>query len=164
MWVKSEYAGELAVLSAWLCALLPWGISVASEGSVRLIRFHFLYLFVQFLTGSDFVPDTFVMVWEAPGYPANPETAFGYQLWLLAGVVLTVALALSVAYYHHDEELEERSPVDPVRAMGGLLVGAAIPLTATTYFLTVGFRGLTVPIGVVFMYVLGALLLVVERT
>jgi len=166
MWVRSEYAGELAVLSAWLCALLPWSVSYASQGGLRLYRIHFLYLFFQFIPGVDFGQyDTpYLLVHRAPGFPDNASVAFGYQLWILATAVFTVALALSAVYYVYDERLEAESPVDPVRLMGALLILSAVPLTASTYLLLTGFAGITVPIGILFMYLLGGLLLVVERT
>lgn len=166
MWVRSEYAGELAVLSTWLCALLPWSVSYASGGGDRLIRVYFLYVLFQFAPGSVFASfiDNAILVVEAPSFPNAPATALGFQLWLLGALVFTAALAVSVLYYRDEDRLEERSPVDPVRAIGGLLVAAAVPLTGAAYFVSTGGIGTAVPIGVVFMYALGGLLLVVERT
>jgi hypothetical protein len=40
----SEYAGDLALLSAWLYALLTWSVSDATPGDVRVFRIHFPYL------------------------------------------------------------------------------------------------------------------------
>lgn len=166
MWVRSEYAGEFAVLSAWLCALLPWTVNYASRDGVMLFRIHFVYLFLQFVPGIDlgdgYVP--WVFVHDGPGFPDNATVVFGYQLWVLGAALFTLPLVLSVVYYVYDDRLEERSPVDPVRVMGGLLVAAAVPLTGATYFLATGLVGYTVPVGVLFMYVLGGLLLVAERT
>lgn len=166
MWVRSEYAGEFAVLSAWLCALLPWSLNVARGEGVWLFRIHFVYLFFQFVPGIDlgegYVP--WVFVHEGAGFPDGGPAVVGYQLWIVGAAVFTLALALSVAYYVYDDRLEERSPVDPVRAMGGLLVAAAVPLAVATYYLASGLVGYTVPVGTLFMFVLGGLLLVVERT
>jgi uncharacterized protein (TIGR04206 family) len=166
MWVRSEYAGELAVLSAWLCALLPWSVSYASQGSDRLVRIHFLYAFFQFAPGSGLANflDTTVLLPEAVSFADNASVSFGYQLWALGAIVVTGALALSVTYYRLDIRLERRSPVDPVRVMGLLLVAAAVPLAAATYFVHSGSVGVTIPVGVPFTLVLGGLLLVVERT
>ena len=47
--------------------------------------------------------------------------------------------------------------------MGGLLLATALPLTVATYYVNVGLSDITVPVGVVFMYLFGGLLLVVER-
>ena len=164
MWVRSEYAVELAVLSAWVCALLPWSVSYASQEGLRLFRIHFVYLFFQFVPGVDLGDMPFRFVHDAPGFAANETTAFGYQLWLLGAAVLSLALALSFVYYVYDDRLEARSPVDPVRLMGGLLVASAVLYTGATFFVSSGFVGITVPVGVVFMYVLGGTLLFVERT
>lgn len=166
MWVRSEYAGELAVLSAWLCALLPWSVSYASQGGLRLFRIHFVVAFFQFIPGVDFgeFATPYVFVWEAPGFPDDAAVAFGYQLWILAAAVMALTLVFSVVYYVYDERLEARSPVDPVRVMGGLLCLCAIGFSGSTYFLWTRFIGTTVPVGVVFMFVLGGLLLIVERT
>jgi hypothetical protein len=235
MWVRSEYAGEFAVLSAWLCALSPWSVSYVSRSGLRLFRVHFVYVFLQFFPDADLGEglDPYVLVQDGaqfppglavdPAYrlwfgaalvagmaalcwivvgvyvdrderlPVGPEavtgalaaatalalagagyylgsgvaasspTAFGYAAWLASAVVFTFALALSVAYYVYDERLEAASPVDPVRVMGGLLLATALPLTVATYYVSVGFSGITVPVGVVFMYLFGGLLLVVDR-
>ncbi len=164
MWVRSEYAGELAVLSAWLCALLPWGITYTAGGGARLVRMHFIYGFLQFTSGLGGVAAPYVLVYDAPGFPGEGGVAFGYQLWLVTAIVFSGAIVLSVLYYVYDERLESRSPVDPVRLMGGLLVLSAIGLSAATYVLVTHAAGWTIPIGVPFLYVLGGLLLVVERT
>jgi uncharacterized protein (TIGR04206 family) len=166
MWVRSEYAGELAVLSAWLCALLPWSLTYFSGGGVRWIRVHFAVAYFQFAPGSGLAGllDTAVVATDAARFANDESAAFGYELWLFGLAVLALAVALSLAYYRLDERLEELSPVDPVRVMGGLLVAAAVPLAAATYLAHTGLVGFTVPVGVVFMFVLGGLLLVVERT
>lgn len=165
MWVRSEYAGELAVLSTWLCALLPWSVSHATFGELQLFRIHFLVVFLQFVPGVDLGEglDPFVLVHDAPGFPESATVAMGYRLWLAAAAVFALLLVWSFVYYAFDERLEERSPLDPVRVTGGLLLAAALPLTASTYYVAVGVPGITVPVGVVFMYVFGGLLLAVDR-
>ena len=166
MWVRSEYAGELAVLSAWLCALLPWSVSYATPGGVRVFRIHFLYVLFQFVPGVDLGqgPVPFVPVVDGAAFANDDAVAVAYRLWLLAALVFALVLAWSVAYYVTDDRLEARSPLDPVRVMGALLVLTALPLSAATYYLVVALPALTVPVGVVFMYLFGGLLLVVDRT
>ncbi len=52
MWVRSEYAGELAVLSAWVSVLLPWNVSWKTvehaafpvDSTVVFLRFAFVEL------------------------------------------------------------------------------------------------------------------------
>lgn len=166
MWVRSEYAGELAVLLAWLSALLPWSVSYAGLGERHLFRVHFIAGFVQFVPGVDLgrAIQTGVFVHDAPGFPEEATVSLGYRVWLLAAGVFALVLAWSVLYYAVDDRLEVQSPVDPVRVMGVLLLLTALPLTAATYYLAVGFIGVTVPVGVAFMYLFGGLLLVVDRT
>lgn len=166
MWVRSEYAGELAVLSAWLCALLPWSVSYATPGDVEVFRIHFPYLIFQFVPGVDLGqgPAPFVLVVDGAAVANDAAVAFAYRQWLLAAVLFALVLAWSVAYYVTDERLEARSPLDPVRVMGALLVLSALPLSAATYYLVVALPALTVPVGVVSMYLFGGLLLVVDRT
>lgn len=166
MWVRSEYAGELAVLSAWMCALLPWSVLYASRDGARLIRGHFVYVFFQFAPGSGMegLIQNVVLIGGGRTFGANEAVAFGYRLWVLGAFVMTLAVLLSFVYYLYDQALEERSPVDPVRVMGALLVTAGIPFAGATYFVHTGGLGVTVPVGVPFMFVLGGLLLIVERT
>ena len=38
-WVKAEYAGELAVVSAWIAALVPWSLSVQPAGPFGSLLF-----------------------------------------------------------------------------------------------------------------------------
>lgn len=162
MWVRSEYAGELAVLSAWLCSLMPWVVTYVPQGTQ--IRIHFGYFFVQFTPTLAQFRAFSVFVHEAPAGAATEATATAYQLWGVGAVLLTLALALSVVYYVYEERLEAESPVDPVRLMGGLLVGAGVPLAVACYYLWVGLAIFTVPLGAFFMFFLGGTLLLVERT
>jgi hypothetical protein len=162
MWVRSEYAGELAVLSAWLCSLMPWVVTYIPAGTQ--IRIHFPYVFVQFTPALANFRAFSVFVHEGPGGAAAEATATAYQLWGVGAVVLTLALALSIVYYVYEERLEAKAPVDPVRVMGVLLVGAGVPLAVGCYYLWVGLAVFTIPVGVLFMFFLGGSLLAVERT
>lgn len=51
-WVESEYAGELAVVAAWIAALLPWNLSYQSAappvgGTIYTARFGLLGLQIR---------------------------------------------------------------------------------------------------------------------
>lgn len=48
VWVKSESAGELAVLSTWLVGLAPWSVSIFGEGGFTVTA---SALFVQYFPG-----------------------------------------------------------------------------------------------------------------
>jgi uncharacterized protein (TIGR04206 family) len=165
VWVRSEYAGEFAVLSAWVSALIPWSVSLASQGGVTLVVVRFPLLLLQFVLGARLRggEQPFLPVWSAYAFPASEAVARAYLVWLGGAAVVGLALLLSVLYYATEERLEARLPVDPVRLMGGLLLAAALVLTVATVMLWQSFLGRAVPVGVPFLYALGYLLLVVER-
>jgi uncharacterized protein (TIGR04206 family) len=164
VWVRSEYAGEFAVLSAWLSALLPWSVSFAQAGPFTLVVLRFPLFLFQFTLNLQ-LPN------EQPfqtvvGAVALESGAVGraYTVWLVGAGVFVLALALSVVYYAFDERLEARSPIDPVRLMAVLLLATGLVLGLSTALLFASFAGGAIPVGVVFLLVLGYLLLVVERT
>lgn len=69
MWVRSEYANELAVLSAWLAVLMPWNVTrhertdnlsllggllnADAESKITFIRFPFLEIQLRRAGGAD---------------------------------------------------------------------------------------------------------------
>jgi uncharacterized protein (TIGR04206 family) len=165
VWVRSEYAGAFAVLSAWVSALLPWSVSFASQGGVSLVVIRFPLLMLQFLLGAQLAgaERPLLPVWSAYRFPGSEAVARAYLVWLAGGAVIGLALLLSVAYYTDEQGLEARLPIDPVRLMGGLLLAAALVLTAATVMLWRSYLGGSVPVGVVFLYAFGYLLLTVER-
>ncbi|MES3517330.1 MAG: hypothetical protein PPP58_06675 [Natronomonas sp.] len=168
MLVRSEYAGELAVLSAWICALCPWSVTVAPnlfDDGVHLLRVHFTFGFAQLVFGGNPEGVTrFASAIAAPGLEIDPVITLGYSLAGIGAVVTGVAFASSIVYYVFDERLEAASPIDPARGMGGILIAAAVCFTAATAVLFDALIGTIVPVGVLFMYVLGAVLLTVDRS
>lgn len=165
VWVRSEYAGEFAVLSAWVSALVPWSVSVASQGGISLVVLRFPLLMFQFVLGAQLGGGErpLLPVWSAYAFPASEAVARAYLVWLGGAAVFGLALLLSVVYYAADDRLEARLPVDPVRLMGGLLLLTALLLSAATVMLWGSFLGGSVPVGVLFLYAFGYLLLRVER-
>jgi uncharacterized protein (TIGR04206 family) len=165
VWVRSEYAGELAVLSVWANTVIPWGVSVAPVGSGNFVVIRFQFFLVQFLLGVQLEGATEEPFLTVPGAVAfeSGATREAYLVWAVAAAVFAVAFLLSVAYYRLDERLEAASPVDPVRLLGALLVVTGLVEAAAAYRLWESYPGTTVPVGVVFCLVLGGLLLVVER-
>jgi len=166
VWVRSEYAGELAVLSAWLAALVPWNVTYSPNvagGSLLFVRFPFLqvrYAFGVPLARAVDVSDPL----SAAAFQAGSSIQVAYQAWIVGAAVLAVAVGLSLLYYRREAAVEA-GPVDPVRLMGALLTLGAVTLAAATYLLaTRGFPGIPIPVGVVVTLVLGAVLLRVERT
>jgi uncharacterized protein (TIGR04206 family) len=163
VWVRSEYAGELAVLSAWISALLPWSVSFIQGESLQIVVIRFLPFRFQFLYGLELAGEQpFLWVWQTPGF--NGPSAL-YQMswsWIAGAAVYLVPLGLSVAYYGAEQRVEDL-PVDPVRLMGGLLGLSALVMTVATAFLYLG-QSSSVPFGVLFMWLFAYLLLRVERT
>jgi len=165
-WVRSEYAGELAVLLTWVSALLPWSVSLArisADITFAVVRFpFFLFQFVYGvqLTGAE---RPFLTVVDAPAFPGESGVVLAYQVWLVGAFAFALAFLYSVAYYL-DEERIESGPVDPVRVLGAALVLSAVVLSASTWLLWQHFTGLSVPVGVLFLSLFGAVLLTVERT
>jgi hypothetical protein len=165
MWVRSEYAGELAVVSAWLTVLLPWNVSYVGsvlDGAALFVRFPFFQ--IRVLLGTAFGPPLqFLTAWEALAFQRGNPIELAHQVWVAGAVIVALALVLSVVYYLAEDELET-APVDPVRLMGGLLAAAGIVLGAAVVLqYTRGFGGVPVPLGVVLTLALSGSLLRVER-
>ncbi|MFC7227519.1 TIGR04206 family protein [Salinirubellus salinus] len=163
VWVRSEYAGEFAVLSAWLSALLPWSVSFAQAGPVTLVVLRFpLFLFQFTLNLSLEGEQPFQTVLRAVARESGAVQR-AYTVWLVGAGVFVLALVLSVGYYALDERLEARLAIDPVRLMAVLLLATGLVLGLASVLVVSSYVGLTVPIGVFFLLALGYLLLVVER-
>jgi len=168
MWVKSEYSGALAVVSTWLCALLPWSVTLFREELdpgvevvavwLRFLPGRFLYLF-----GVGFSEDSpYRWVWEVPGFVATRGETLASYVWLGGTAVFATAFAVSLLYYAR-ESWVETWPVDPVRLLGGLLVLTGLVLAAAVVILWRFQGGIVLPVGVLFQFVFGVLLLQVER-
>jgi hypothetical protein len=177
VWVKSEYAEELAVVSAWLSALVPWSISV-SIGEIQggsLIEFHFPFLLLRVLLGIDVPgPNPLIMPpWEAIGYYSDAPGPLPFAVWTVGAAVVGIAVLLSLAMYVFEDRFRTARR-DPVRIMGGLLLVAAVLHTVASGLLQFGalpiaglatdaFPGILLPVGVVFQFAFAYTLLRVER-
>jgi hypothetical protein len=165
MWVRSEYAGELAVLLTWLSAFIPWNVSYASNAtgqSLLFVRFPLLqvrYVFGIPLARGVVVSDPL----SALAFQRGNPVAAAYEVWALGAAVFAAALVVSVVYYRK-ESWAESGPVDPVRLLGALLLGTGLVFAGATYLLlSRGFSGLPIPLGVVFLLLFGGVLLTVDR-
>jgi len=165
VWVRSEYAGELAVLSAWLAALVPWNVTYSpgvAGGSLLFVRFPFFqvrYTFgVPFARGVDLRDPL-----SAVAFQSGQSLQVAYETWVAGAGVLALAVLLSLAYYAREESVERGLPVDPVRLMGGLLGLAGVVFLAANVLLTRGFPGVPLPVGALFCLVFGGVLLTVDR-
>lgn len=179
VWVKAELAEELAVVAAWLSALVPWSVSVAlgSIGGATLVEVRFPFVLVRYLfglqlEGSDRVQNPLLETpFGAAEYYAESPGAFPYEIWIVAAGILLLAVVLSLLLYFFEAELAESS-VDPVRLMGALILLAAILLTVSSAVLELGldsfaqtdsYPGTVIPIGVLLQYAFAYVLLRVER-
>ncbi|MFD1587605.1 hypothetical protein ACFR9U_11460 [Halorientalis brevis] len=177
VWVKSELAEELAVVAAWLSALIPWSISVSlgelAGGS--LVEFHFPFFLVRFLFGLEVpAPNPLVLLpWEAVAFYGDAPGPLPFMVWTVGAAVVALAVVLSVGMYVFEARFQ-RASLDPVRVMGGLLLAAAILHTAASALLQFGalpvdsvpsdsFPGILIPIGVVFQFAFAYVLLRVDR-
>lgn len=166
VWVRSEYAEELAVVLAWLSALLPWNVAfsdLGDAGDLLFVRFPLVQ--VRYTYGVPLAEGVLVHhPLAAIDYQQGQSVAVAYRVWALGALLVAAALALSFALYLREERVAAAS-FDSVRAMGGLLGGAAVVLTVATVLLwTNGLPAIHVPLGVVLLYVFGGVLLTVERT
>jgi hypothetical protein len=166
VWVRSEYAGELAVVSAWLAALVPWNVTYASipgYGSAIYLRYPFLE--VQYLVGWA-IDDRSFFLHSIPAAVSNQAGQVVYDAYLAWGAgsaLIGGAVLVSIVYYFAEDRVEN-GPVDPVRLIGGLLAAAGAVLLVTTYLLvTLGVPGLPLPVGALLLVALGTVLLGADR-
>jgi uncharacterized protein (TIGR04206 family) len=165
VWVRSEYAGELAVVVTWLAALIPWNVTYSSGisgGSVLFVRFPFFQ--VRYAFGA--TPARRIALTDplsAIAFQQGQTIQVAYQAWAVGAAVLAVGVVVATLYYR-DEERLEAGPADPVRVLGGILgLSGAVLAVATSLLFTRGFPGVPVPVGVVFLLIFGGLLLTVDQ-
>ncbi|MFC7077598.1 TIGR04206 family protein [Haloarcula halophila] len=165
VWVKSEYAGELAVLSTWLVGLAPWSVSTFSVSGLTVAAFRFLPFRVQYIFGGT-VPGErpFLWMWEIGSFQQSTELVLAGQLGTAAFLVYLVPFWLSLYYYYEEERVAAVLPVDPVRLFAALLgLVGVLSLAASALFVRY-FAGFTVPVGSILALVFAYLLATVDRT
>lgn len=175
VWVRSEYAEELAVVFAGLSALLPWSISFADFGELGSIFFVRFPLFqVRYSFGMPFFEAVAVLdpysslagrgttdVVAAIRGTDGITMASGYAIWVLGAVVIALALLLALGMYVEWAPLLE---LPTVSAMGILLIvgGSMLGVAFLDLFLH-GFPGPKIPLGVPFVIGFGIVLLGSKR-
>jgi uncharacterized protein (TIGR04206 family) len=162
MWVRSEYAGELAVLSTWLCGIAPWAVTWLSEGPLTGVFFWFIpgnFLFTPTIELPGSRP---FWVWKLPAFFETRAEVLASYAWLVAAAIFLVAFVYSLVYYF-DEERVESWRFDPVRVLGVFLLATGILFTIAWSFLWRNHPGLTIPVGTFFQLLFGVTLLKTER-
>lgn len=168
-WVRKEYAGELAVLSVWLTALLPWSVSYFNRTiggrDVTVINIRFVFVQFHYLFGISFgeqgLGDLVQAVTEVPAFvPANQMLEA--RIWLAGAALFSLLLLLSIVYYARESAVTERSPVDLVRLTGGAFALLAVVFSVATVLFNP--HQITIPVGTLFMWIFAVTLLRIERT
>ncbi|MGM0606489.1 MAG: DUF7549 family protein [Halobacteriota archaeon] len=167
VWIRSEYAGELAVVFAWLSVLVPWDVRYVGDvfgGSVLFVRFPLLQL--QYVWGSEVAViegSTFSHLGTVIAAHAGQPVFPGYVAWGVAAALVVITAVYGAGYYLREDRLETW-PIDPVRTIGALLCLSAIAFSvAIAVLLTRGIGGVPVPIGVLLLFVFGGTLLRADR-
>ena len=165
VWVRSEYAGELAVLVTWLSVLVPWNVTYAPDVADGVLSIWFPFFEVRYVVGLSPIGGlTILDVLSELALQSGTTVYFAYSVWTIGAFVVVVAAAVSLVYYFYEERVEA-TPVDPVRALGALHLLAGGVFAAATYLVaTRGFPGYSVPVGALLFLGFGVLLLTVERT
>ncbi|MFC7020933.1 MULTISPECIES: TIGR04206 family protein [Haloarcula] len=164
-WVKSEYAGEMAVLSTWLVALAPWSVSVFQVSDLTVVALRFLPFRLQFIFGATIENERpFLWAWEVARFQTSPELTLAGTLGFAALVLFALPLTLSVYYYFEEERVGDLLPLDPVRLFGGLLGLVALATVAATALFVRFFPGVTLPVGAALSALFAYLLLTIDRT
>jgi uncharacterized protein (TIGR04206 family) len=164
-WVKSEYAGEFAVLATWLVGLAPWSVSLFEVEGLTVVGLRFLPFRFQFIFGATLAGERpFLWAWQIAAFQGSEPLAIAGTLGVVALATFLLPFGLSLSYYAAEERLEAALPVDPVRLFGGLLgLVGVLTLAASALFIT-SFPGVTVPVGALVALVFAYLLLTVDRT
>jgi len=131
MWARSEYAGELAVLATWLCALLPWSVTLLNPQGLTALTVRFLPLRLLYIFGAELPGERpLLFVWQVPGFVNRAGETLAAVAWLAGSAAFLVPLGLSVVYYLREEELEARVTARLtfwlVAASAGLVLAAAL--------------------------------------
>jgi len=170
LWVNPEYAQEFAVLSAWLSLLIPWSLTYGRLGSggdaPYIFQMRFPFVLVQYAPDVPII-EAFQLryaheLMQLEG-SSNAGLATGFEVWFVGSLLLALAFLLSVVLYAEIDALERFRPIAPVRAMGVLLLLAAVAMTVSDYYLWHNMPGRQIPVFTVFYYVFAVALLSIEE-
>jgi uncharacterized protein (TIGR04206 family) len=164
-WVKSEYAGELAVLSTWLVGLAPWAVSVFGQGGLTVVALRFLPFRLLYILGAQLPNEQPLLpAWAVADFQGSAELTVAGHLGFAALGIYAVPFVLSLYYYFEEERITAAVPVDPVRLFGGLLGLVGVMTMVASLLFVSYFPGTTLPVGSLFALVFAYVLLTVDRT
>ena len=162
LWVRSEYTEELAVLSAWLSALVPWSVMYSDFGDLgRLVYVRFPLFQVRYTYGVPLAEGTAVEdPLSALARQSGQSLGWAYEPWIAGAALVAAAVLLGVLLY-----VEVDVPLArPARAMGVLLLLAALAHALAAYRLLIVLPGVPIPVGVLFEAAFGGVLLFARRS
>lgn len=190
-WVNRAYADELAVVSTWIVALLPWSISFTSDaplGShVYFIRFPLFEIQARYpsnvtINGEAADVASVIAEYYGSGGPlvgnlvgvlppmtiptGSLKLLIAYSAWSFAGLAVLFAFILSIAMYLREDAVRSWLPV-PYVMLTGILFGVVTILlivASTTIALSNRPYGLPVPVGVLVVGAFAYLLSTVDLT
>ena len=164
-WVKSEYAGELAVLSTWLVGLAPWSASVFGQSGFTVVSLRFLPARLLYIFGAE-IPNErpLLPAWQVADFQQSAELTLAGHLGFAALVVYALPFGLSLYYYFEEDRVAAALPADPVRLFGGLLGLVGVLTVVSTALFVRYFPGTTLPVGSLLAVVFAYVLLTVDRT
>lgn len=160
-WVRSEYVEELAVLCAWLSALVPWSVMYSDFGDLgRLLYVRFPLFQIRYTYGVPLAQGTAVEdPLSALARQSGQSLGWAYEPWVVGAALVAVAALFGVLLYFEVDVPLAR----PARAMGGLLLLSALAHAVAVYRLAVVLPGVPIPVGVLFQAAFGVVLLFARR-
>jgi len=151
MWVRSEYANELAVLSAWLAVFLPWsgathtqrGTVLGAEVESDIVFLRFPLVELQFrspavirsgeeriqadapldaaYSGTELFGDIYLTTPPSSVLFYDSTLRQASLLWTAGAIGFALAFLLSLALYIREDRVVAALPVSAVQFMGALL-------------------------------------------
>ena len=184
-WVKSEYAGEFAVLSTWIAVALPWTVSRTKDGPLQSVLFFFRFgifeVQLRFPSKITFngvpleVERALAVVYSGTEVGGNfyldvpplaatfydGTMALAYVAYTLGAVLLAGAFVLSLAVYLRESRVRSMLPMRYPRLTGYVLAAVTLFFTVSTVALAQGSvpMGLPIPVGLVVLAFLAAVLI-----
>lgn len=175
-WIDEAYAEEVAVLTTWLAAFLPWTVAYTGEAfqGSRIFFFRFPAFGLQLRFPVEVTADGRVLETNIPQRLAEQYGGFGvagnlhlelaplqvgtvdgaaataYLLWTAATVVMVAAVVLSLAMYFREDFVRTRLPMG-YPTLASVTFGVLTVLLAgatVAYYLSDIEYGTPIPLGV----------------